>query len=134
MGKSRTVFPTAEIIYFIVLNNIILMSSVFWDIRAYTPLKVNRNYGGTCRLHPQGRRISQARNQHEVGSMQALLTAYFMLVSCLAYSAPKMKATYSSETSVSFQRTTGRYIPNDRTLQNHRCENLKCYNILLVYF
>jgi hypothetical protein len=31
------------------------------------------------------------------------------------------------ETSVDFQRTTRRYIPEDRTLHNHRCENLKSY-------
>jgi hypothetical protein len=28
-----------------------------------SPLKVNRRFGGTCRLHLQGRKISQARNQ-----------------------------------------------------------------------
>jgi hypothetical protein len=36
------------------------------------------------------------------------------------------------ETSVDFQRTTRRYIPEDSTLHNHRCENLKSY-ILLCY-
>jgi hypothetical protein len=39
----------------------------------------------------------------------------------------KMEATCSSETSVDFQRTTRCYIPEDRTLHNHRCENLKSY-------
>jgi hypothetical protein len=32
-----------------------------------------------------------------------------------------------SETSVDTQRTTRRYIPEDRTLHNHRCENRKSY-------
>jgi hypothetical protein len=36
-----------------------------------------------------------------------------------------MEAIYSSETSFDFQRTTRRYIPEDSTLHNHRCENLK---------
>jgi hypothetical protein len=40
-----------------------------------------------------------------------------------------MEAICSSETSVNFQRTTRRYIPEDSTLHNHRCENLKSYNI-----
>jgi hypothetical protein len=31
---------------------------------------VNGRFGGTCRLHLQGRRISQARNQHESDSKQ----------------------------------------------------------------
>jgi hypothetical protein len=44
--------------------------------------------------------------------------ACFMLDSCLAYSSTlKMKETCSSETSVDFQQTTRRYIPEDRTLQ-----------------
>jgi hypothetical protein len=41
----------------------------------------------------------------------------FTLVSCVAYSSTlKMKATCFPETSVDFQRTTRRYIPEDRTL------------------
>jgi hypothetical protein len=39
----------------------------------------------------------------------------------------KMEAISSSETSVETQRTTRRRIPEDDTLQNHRCENLKSY-------
>jgi hypothetical protein len=31
----------------------------------------------------------------------------------------------SSETLVDFQRTTQRYIPEDSTFHNHRCENFK---------
>jgi hypothetical protein len=40
-----------------------------------------------------------------------------------------MEAKYSSETSVDFQRTTRHYNPEDRTLHNYRCENLKTYVI-----
>jgi hypothetical protein len=35
--------------------------------------------------------------------------------------------TQISETSVYFQRTTQFYIPEDRTLYNHRSENFKSY-------
>jgi hypothetical protein len=38
-----------------------------------------------------------------------------------------MEAICSSETSVDFQRTTRRYIPENSTLHNHGCENLKSY-------
>jgi hypothetical protein len=38
-----------------------------------------------------------------------------------------MEATCFSETSVDCQRTGWRYIPEDRTLHNHRWENLKFY-------
>jgi hypothetical protein len=52
----------------------------------------------------------------------------FTLVSCLVYSSSvKMEAKCSSETSVDFQGTTRRYIPEDDTLHNHRCENLRSY-------
>jgi signal-transduction protein with cAMP-binding, CBS, and nucleotidyltransferase domain len=44
-----------------------------------------------------------------------------------------MEATCFSEKSVDFQRTTRRYIPEDRTLHDHRCENLKSY-ISVAYF
>jgi hypothetical protein len=39
----------------------------------------------------------------------------------------KQEAICSSETSLDTQRTTWRYIPEDSTLHNHRCENLKSY-------
>jgi hypothetical protein len=39
----------------------------------------------------------------------------------------KMEEKYSSEMSVDFQRTSRRCIPEDKTLHNHRCENLKSY-------
>jgi hypothetical protein len=39
-----------------------------------------------------------------------------------------MKATCFSETSGDFRPTTQRYIPEDITLHDHRCENLKSYN------
>jgi hypothetical protein len=42
-----------------------------------------------------------------------------------------MEATYSSEATTDFQQTTQRYIPEDRTLRNHRCENLRSYIILI---
>jgi hypothetical protein len=43
---------------------------------------------------------------------------------------PEMEARCSSETSVDFQRTTRRYISEDRTFNNYHCENLKSYKKL----
>jgi hypothetical protein len=88
-----------------------LKSFVFWHLTPCSPVKANGCFGGTCRLHLQGR----ARNQ-----------ACFMLVSRLAYSSTlKMEAICSSETSVDVHRNARRYIPEDRALHNHRCNNLK---------
>jgi hypothetical protein len=50
---------------------------IFWDITPCSPLRVNR--GGTCRLHLQGRRIRQARNQSEPASF-ACYTLYTSLL------------------------------------------------------
>jgi hypothetical protein len=68
-------FPFCNCVYLFqflyVLTNVILQialvlqSSVFWDVMAYSPLKVSWRFGGTCRLHVHGRRVSPARNQHE---------------------------------------------------------------------
>jgi hypothetical protein len=47
----------------------------------------------------------------------------------------KMEATFSSKTSVDFRRTTWCYIPEDRTLHNHCCENLKsCIGMKSSFF
>jgi hypothetical protein len=42
--------------------------STFWDITPCSHLIVNRHFGETCRLHLQGGRINQVRNQHEAGT------------------------------------------------------------------
>jgi hypothetical protein len=65
-------------------------------------LEVNQHFKGTCHLHLQVQRISQARNQPEAGSKHC-----FMLVSCLAYSSIlKMEVICSSEVLTDFQQTT----------------------------
>jgi hypothetical protein len=80
--------------------------SIFVDITLCSPLKVNWRFGGPCRLH------SQLRSR-------ALLATCFMLASCLAYSSIlKMEVICSSETSVAFQWTARRYIPEDRSLHS----------------
>jgi hypothetical protein len=38
-----------------------------------------------------------------------------------------MEATFSSETSVDSRQSTRRWIPEDSSPHNHRCENLKSY-------
>jgi hypothetical protein len=77
-----------------------MKSFIFWDITACSPLNVNRCFRGTCclRLH----------------------ATCFMLVLCMAYSSTlKKEETCPSETSFDFQRTTWRYIPEDRTLNKY---------------
>jgi hypothetical protein len=55
-------------------------------------------------------------------------------VSCFAYySTLKMEGQCSSETTVDLQRTIRREIPDERTLHNHRYENLKSYTASLTF-
>jgi hypothetical protein len=93
------------------LNMSNMKSTIFWDITPRSPLSVNRRFGGTHHLHLHGRKISRARNQSE-----SRWQVFFAL---------KKEAIFPSETSVDTQRTTPRYIPENGTLHNHRCENFK---------
>jgi hypothetical protein len=69
--------------WFDVLTAEVMKRSIFWDIMPCSPLKVNRIFGGTCRFHHQGRKMSQVRNQRD-----CLLDTCFTLVPCLAYFRP----------------------------------------------
>jgi hypothetical protein len=51
-----------------------MKNTMFWDITPCSLLKVNGRFGGTYRLHLQGRKISRARNERE---SRALFAACF---------------------------------------------------------
>jgi hypothetical protein len=75
---------------------------IFWGVTPCSPLKFNRRCKGTC-LRLQG---------------QDLFPTCFHAGSCLTYfSILKMEATFSSETSVDFQQTKRRYIPEYRNIR-----------------
>jgi hypothetical protein len=59
-------------IRFEVLTAVFMKNSISWDKTPCMPLKVNRRFGGTCRIQLHDRRISQERHQGEAGSKQAL--------------------------------------------------------------
>jgi hypothetical protein len=70
-----------------------------------------------------------------VYSAERLLATCFTPVSCVACSSTlKVEGTFSSGTSADFQLTGRRYKPEDRNLHNHRCENLKSYDIRIYCF
>jgi hypothetical protein len=92
---------------------VVIKSIIFWDVTPRSVLSCSRRSGGTLRLHLQGRRNNLARTSKQAGGKQTL----------------KMEAICSSETLVNTQRTTRHYIPEDCTLHNHRCENLKSYTV-----
>jgi hypothetical protein len=54
---------------------------------------------------------------------------YLLVLAEIISSTLKMEAMSSSETSVVTQQPTRRHIPENDSLHNHRCENLKSYTI-----
>jgi hypothetical protein len=85
-----------------------MKSSIICNITPCSPVKVNRRFGVTYRLHPQ------VRYGGEV--------VCFTLVYCLASSLTlQVEAVYSSETCTEFNRTTRRYVSEDGTLYNTFC-------------
>jgi hypothetical protein len=88
-----------------------IKSPIFWYITLGSALEFNQHFRECFAPHLKGQ-------------------ASFMLVSSLAYSSIlKMEASCPSKTSLDFQQTIWRYVPEDRTLHNHQCENLKfCTN------
>jgi hypothetical protein len=90
---------------FEVFTEVVMKSIVFWDMTPCSSLCSNRCFGGTKRLHLQGRRKVQQTNEQSGGTL-------------LDFSSTlKIEALCSSETSVATQRTTRRHIPEDDTLR-----------------
>jgi hypothetical protein len=56
-----------------VLTAVVMKSSALWYIMPCSPVKARHSFGGTCCIHLQGWRVSQARSLHETGSKQSLL-------------------------------------------------------------
>jgi hypothetical protein len=52
------------------LTAMLMKIYIFCNITPCRQLRVDRRFGGTCRLHLQNQRINQGRNQHEAGSKQ----------------------------------------------------------------
>jgi hypothetical protein len=92
-------------------------SYIFQDISPYSPLKVNRHFGRTCRLHLQGR-MSRARYRRERQASILLRPWRWRW-----YIPSKHQWTLTDYTA---------FIPVDSTLHNHRCENLKSYIISYI--
>jgi hypothetical protein len=85
-----------------------MKSTVFWDITPYSPLKVNRRFGGIYRL------VSCSDYSPTPNMEASCLLPALTLVSWSGYSSGlKMEAKYSFQTSVDFQWTTRHDIPED---------------------
>jgi hypothetical protein len=91
---------TTSHVGFEVLMAVAMKNYNFFDIMPCSPLKLNRRFGGTCRLHLQDLIISQARNQRGEGGKEVEL---------------KMETTCPPEMWVDSEQATRRHLPEDRT-------------------
>jgi hypothetical protein len=57
-SRDRKIFVDLEVVTPVVMN-----SSVFWHITPCSLLKINKRFGGSCRLHHQSRKKSHSTNQ-----------------------------------------------------------------------
>jgi hypothetical protein len=89
-------------------KNVSTYVAIFWDIAPFSPY-VNRRFGGKYHLH--------------LKLPSHLLHAGFWLG---RFSALKMEVIRSTETSVYIQ-TARRYIPEDDSINNYRCDTLIPY-------
>jgi hypothetical protein len=99
------------------------MSSPLWDITRCSPLKITPRFGGTYYFCLQGRSVNQTRNQYK--SSACLLHAGFLAWVILRRDG---RGDIFLRNVVWLQRSTQRYIPEDTTLYNDRCEYPKSYS------
>jgi hypothetical protein len=65
---------------FQVLTALVVKSTIFWDTTPYSPFSVNRRFGGTYRLHLQGRRNKFSKRKP--ASKQAASRFFSMTTRC----------------------------------------------------
>jgi hypothetical protein len=116
---TASVFQRSKSISQILFSN---SFSLWWDVTPCSLLKVNRRFGGKCRLHLQGR-IQEHYVSFEV--LTAMSTKSMLFVGSAYYSTLKTEAVPSSEMWVNFYRTTQRHISENNILNSHHLENLK---------
>jgi hypothetical protein len=89
---------------------VVIKTSNFWAIICCSPLKLNRHFRGTCRLHLRGLKMSQWRHRNESDGKQNAL----MPVSCLPYPLTLKTETCSSGAWTEMQWTMQLHISKDR--------------------
>jgi hypothetical protein len=84
-GWVRNLITIQTCVGYEVFTPVVMKITISWDIMLCSPMKVNRRFGGTYRLHLESRKISRARYQSESRWKAAML--WFWLVSFLSCSA-----------------------------------------------
>jgi hypothetical protein len=76
-------------------TNLFLKSAIFWDIPPCSPLIVNRGFGGTYRLHLQGRKNKFSKKPAQLNGLHGVISQKMVLfiITAVKISNP---TTYSS--------------------------------------
>jgi hypothetical protein len=93
------------------LTENMVKSSIFWYVTPCNPLQVNRCFGGMCRLHLQGK--------------LCLPPASCWLLAWVIFRIWRWRRYVPLKDRPYLKQATRHHIPQDRTLYNHGCENLR---------
>jgi hypothetical protein len=91
----------------------IMKSSIFWDITHRKSLKINRRFG---------------TGGKQTSSFHLLHAGFFL---GLFFDPRRWRRQVPPKRRLTFQRATRRYIPENRILLDHLCENLKPYREIM---
>jgi hypothetical protein len=102
---------------------VVLKSTIVWDITPWSPLRVNRRFRGTYRLHLQSRKnkLSKKPAWEQVASRAQLIVRLWRW---RRYVPLKRRLTLNGLHGVISKKMV-----LCRTLHNVRCENLKSFTV-----
>jgi hypothetical protein len=101
--KSWRVSELLKNVGFEVLTMVVVKSTIFWDITPCSPLNVNRHFGGTYRLHLQGRK----QIQQEISVMEAICSSESSVDTLTDYAALYPRRWYSCWRMLQTHRVLG---------------------------
>jgi hypothetical protein len=81
-----------------------MRSTIFWNISACSPWKVNRRFGGKCPLHLQSQRMSQERNACHLLSRWFLARFILLPWRWRQLVPPERRSTFNGLHDVIFQK------------------------------
>jgi hypothetical protein len=95
----------------------VVWTNEYLNMKLCNPMRVDRCFCRTCRLHLHSRRVSQARNQREVGLFLGL------------FFDPEKWGDFFLRNNCCLSTDYAALCPRRWNSRNHRCENLRSYKV-----
>jgi hypothetical protein len=84
---------------FEVFTTVVMKSIIFWNMMPCSPLSFNRRFGGTYRLHLQGRRNRFSKISKQAGGKQKVTIVYYFV--CVTASSVSVSTGWTTSGSIS---------------------------------